>query len=101
MAFRYEARAEVWASAPGQAGGWHFVTLPREISDGLRALRGAGAQGWGSMRVQATLGATTWRTSVFPDRRRNAFLLPVKAEVRAREGVRAGDTVVIAVEVTI
>jgi len=33
---------------------------------------------------------------VFPDRRSSSFLLPIKAEIRRREQVEAGDTVTVA-----
>lgn len=33
-----------------------------------------------------------------PDNRRRAYLLPVKKAVRAREGIDAGDTVTVAIE---
>ena len=55
--------------------------------------------GWGSLRVTATIGGTTWRTSVFPDAKSGAFVLPLKAEVRRREGIGAGDRVAVAVEI--
>ena len=96
MGIRYEATGEVWVWV-GQAA-WHFLTLPPDVSEGVRAIRGKG-RGWGSVRVEATLGGTTWRTSIFPDRKSGAFLLPLKADVRAREGVGGGDTVSVTVEV--
>lgn len=92
---RYETQGEVWAMP---TGGWHLLTLPSELTAGLKALRGPNAVAFGSMRVQATIGATTWRTSIFPDTKRGAFLLPVKAEVRRREGITAGDVVPVVVE---
>ncbi|QOV92362.1 DUF1905 domain-containing protein [Humisphaera borealis] len=33
----------------------------------------------------------TWQTSVFPDKKRGAFLLPVKAAVRKAEHLIIGD----------
>jgi hypothetical protein len=81
--------AELWEH-DGQ-GAWHFVTVPLEESE---ALRDAGGQrrGFGSLRVRAVLGTTTWETSVFPDRG-GCFLLPVKRAVRRAEDVEAGDVV--------
>jgi len=49
--------------------------------------------------VRATLGATTWSTSVFADTQRGSYLLPVKADVRRREGVADGDTVTVRLHV--
>jgi hypothetical protein len=52
----------------------------------------AGARaGFGSVPVEVAVGGSTWRTSVFPDRRSGSFVLPVKAAVRRDEGVGEGD----------
>jgi hypothetical protein len=50
------------------------------------------------VRVHAQIGATTWATSVFPDKARGAFVLPVKAAVRKAEGLEVGDTVPVSLE---
>lgn len=95
---RYEAEAEVWLYTAAKTA-WHFVSLPSEFSEGIRALRGPRAPGWGSLRVTATIGGTTWRTSIFPDTKSGAFILPLKAEVRRRESIGAGDRVAVTVEI--
>ena len=46
--------------------------------------------GFGSLRVEVTIGSTTWRTSVFPDTKRGTYLLPVKKQVRTAEGLAGG-----------
>ena len=92
-------RSKLWLY-PGP-GGWHFITLPskhaREIKTSLRGMR----RGWGSLPVKATIGKTSWKTSIFPERKSASYVLPVKADVRKRENIEAGDTVVLALEVTI
>lgn len=95
----YEFDAEVWLYSAG-AGGWHFITVPPDISEGLRVLRGP-ARNFGSMRVLAGIGETRWRTSVFPDKGRGAFILPVKLDVRRREGLAAGDRPRVTLEVEV
>lgn len=96
MSFRYETEAELWLWS---GGSWHFLTLPPDVSAGLKTLRGS-PKGFGSMRVAATIGETSWKTSVFPTKEGD-FLLPVKADVRKKEGLVPGDTVKLAVEVLI
>jgi len=54
---------------------------------------------WGSVRVTAMIGLSRWKTSLFRDTRRDAYLLPLKAAVRAKEAVRAGDTVEVTVRI--
>ncbi|MDF2805249.1 MAG: hypothetical protein K0S43_195 [Cellulosimicrobium sp.] len=54
--------------------------------------------GFGSVKVEVTLGAQRWSTSVFPDAQRKTFVVPIKAAVRRAEGVDVGDRVTIGVE---
>lgn len=57
---------------------------------------GAGPpRGFGSVRVEATVGGTTWRTSVFPDSRGGSYVLPVKRAVREAEDLDDGDQVTV------
>src|SRR4051812_11017779 len=79
-------------------GGWFFVTLPPESSDLVRE-RPRPARGFGSVRVRATVGTTTWATSVFPDSKRGAYVLPVKRAVRAAEGLEEGEPADVTLEV--
>ena len=84
--------AELWASE--SVASWVFVSLPGEICDDVRLLSGP-PSGFGSVRVEVSLGSSTWRTSVFPDKART-YVLPVKAAVRRREGLEVGDRVELA-----
>ena len=81
--------AELWASE--SVASWVFVSLPAEVGDDVRLLSGP-PTGFGSVRVEVTLGASTWRTSVFPDKARG-YVLPVKTAVRRRESLDIGDRV--------
>jgi hypothetical protein len=89
---RLVCRAElfVWE---GEAA-WHFVRLTADVADEVRGLSGP-PRGFGSVRVEARIGATTWRTSVFPDKASGSYLLPVKKAVREAEGLEAGDEVTV------
>lgn len=77
---------------------WYFLTVPADVSEDVRELTAGRRRGFGSVRVRATVGATTWTTSVFPDSRRGAFLLPVKKAVRTAEGLDDGEPVTVALE---
>ena len=78
-------------------GSWHFVTVPEEASEELRMMGGP-PRGFGSIRVEVTVGGSTWRTSVFPDRDRT-FALPMKKAVRRAEDLEEGDTVRVRLQV--
>jgi hypothetical protein len=97
--FRYEMQAEIWVY-PGK-GGWHFVTLPAEFGARIRTAMAGMARPWGSLGVEAVIGETRWRTSLFPDKASGSLLLPIKASVRQREGLRAGDTAALAIEISL
>ena len=88
---RWEFETELWLYEGDAA--WHFITVPAEISDEIEGRTRELRRGFGSVRVHVTVGETTWSTSVFPDSKRGAYLLPVKAEVRRREGLSPGGLV--------
>lgn len=95
---RYDVKAEIWAYAG--PGGWHFLTLPVDVSEGIRNVAGR-RRPWGSLRVTAIIGEACWQTSLFPDSKAGTFLLPVKAEVRRKAGVGAGDRVAVVIEIDV
>lgn len=93
----YKMSAKVW-QYPGMAA-WHFATLPKEQSDEIKKNFGAFKRNWGSLPVAVTLGKTTWKTSIFPDKKIGAYLLPLKADVRKKEGIEHGDTITFSLTV--
>lgn len=87
----YTFTSELWIYS-GQ-GAWHFVTLPSDMSKEIKENFSTGQKGFGSIRVEATIGDFTWNTSIFPDNKLNAYLLPIKAEARKKTGISDGDRV--------
>ena len=85
----FEFAAPLWRY-PG-ADGWHFVSLPPEISADITDLTAGTRRGFGSVRVAVRVGTTSRRTSIFPDSKTGAYLLPVKRAVRLAEHLEAGD----------
>ncbi len=83
--------AELWLADVPAA--WAFLTLPADVGDDVRLLSGP-PRGFGSVRVEVSVGGSTWRTSVFPDKVRG-YVLPVKAAVRRREGTEVGDRLTV------
>ena len=75
-------------------GAWHFVALPADVADdieGAAKVKG----GFGSVPVRATVGHTTWETSLFPDKSRGTYVLPIKKAVRVAEGWNDGATATV------
>lgn len=90
--------AELWLWDARQGDSWVFVSLPQEASAEIREIAGALPRGFGSVRVTATLDATVWKTSIFPDAKAGVYVLPLKKAVRKAEGVEVGDTAMLKVE---
>lgn len=90
--------AELWLWDARQGDSWTFLSLPEEASAEIREVAGALPRGFGSVRVTVTLGATVWKTSIFPDAKAGVYVLPLKKAVRKAVGVEAGDTVTVKVE---
>jgi hypothetical protein len=95
----YNLRAKVWLYHG--AGAWHFVTLPKRQSDMIKKIFAPIARGWGSLPVEVTIGHTSWKTSIFPDKKAGAYLLPLKADVRRKEDVRIGQTIAFAIRILV
>ncbi|MFF1528487.1 DUF1905 domain-containing protein [Cellulomonas sp. NPDC058312] len=83
--------APLWEWDARRTEHWTFVSVPEDVSDEILERAGAFARGFGSLRVEVTVGGTTWRTSVFPSK--TAYWLPVKKAVRSAEGLTVGDAV--------
>mgnify|MGYP003431665727 CR=1 FL=1 len=74
-------------------GAWRFVTVPEDVSDEVDEIVGDATGGFGSVRVEVTVGSTTWLTSLFPSAEAGAFVLPVKKGVRTADGLGDDDLV--------
>jgi hypothetical protein len=93
----YTFTAELWVWDARRSDTWTFVTVPSHISELIEDevdARGP-RTGFGSVRVEVTVGAITWRTSVFPDKASGCFVLPIKKAVRTANDLEAGDAVAV------
>lgn len=72
---------------------WYFVAVPPDMADEIDE-RTAGLQGgFGSVKVEVTVGATTWSTSLFPSKGIGSYWLPMKKQVRVAEDLHPDDAV--------
>lgn len=85
---------------PGMAA-WRFVTLPHNVSDEINVCYKTQKKGWGSIPVLVTVGKTSWETSIFPDKKSQSYLLPMKREVRKKEGIMDGDRVTVSIRIRV
>ncbi|OGC80718.1 hypothetical protein A2943_02410 [Candidatus Adlerbacteria bacterium RIFCSPLOWO2_01_FULL_51_16] len=94
----YKTRAKVWLY-PGSTAAWHFIFVDKKYAKELKEKFGKVKRGFGSIPVVATIGKTSWQTSIFPDKRAGTYLLPLKLKVRQAEHFASGDTITFFVQV--
>jgi hypothetical protein len=90
--------ATLWRWDARREDTWTFVSLPADASDEIRDLTGGVRRGFGSLRVRATVGGSTWTTSIFPGGDNGSYVLPIKRPVRKAEALDVGDTATVEVE---
>ena len=76
---------------------YHFITVPPEMTAGLRAMAALVSYGWGMIPASIQLGKSRWDTALFP--KDGGYVLPIKDAVRQAEGLSIGD--VVAVRLTV
>ena len=76
---------------------FHFVTVPEEDGGVLEETAAFVSYGWGMIPVEARIGDTEWRTSLFP--KDGTYVVPLKDAVRKAEGLEVGN--VVTIELTI
>ena len=88
--------AEPWLF---HTGGWVFASIPTDISQSIREMDRFPRKGFGSIRVEVTVGNSTWRTSNFPDSKLSQYVLPIKKDIRKKEQIAVGEIVTIQITV--
>ena len=73
MEWDFEAEVWLWKSDARVALSHASTGCSDEIED-MPMSRG----GFGSIRVEVTIGSSTWGTSIFPSKEMSSFLLPLK-----------------------
>lgn len=85
---KYSFTATIWRSNP--PGGWFFISLSSDHSNEIRQGFGSEEEGWGRLKAIARIGNSEWKTAIWYDTKRACYLLPVKADVRAKEALSEG-----------
>jgi hypothetical protein len=87
----------VWrpaGTATGEApAAWYFLPISGDVAEVIRAATRGRTGGFGSVRITATIGATSWQTSIFASKDIGGYLLPLKAAVRKAEHLMEGTAV--------
>jgi len=92
---KYEFTAKPWRYS--EASGWHFVSLPGELSKEIRDALKSEEEGWGRLTATAKIGNSEWKTAIWFDTKLNTYLLPLKAEIRRKENLETGKNIHVVV----
>ncbi len=101
LSFSFVGECWLWQSS---ATAWHFVSLPEDKSEEIKFFNEnmhEKTRGWGAVRVQVTIGETVWQTSIFPASKLNAYILPIKADVRKKEKIAVGNNVKVSLKIAL
>lgn len=78
--------------------GWYFVYVNEKLSRQIKDSHTSKGKGFGFVRIRATIGKTSWNTTLFPSKE-GPYLLAIKADVRKKEGIEEGDSVSIKIKI--
>ncbi len=92
MTYAFTADLYLWAA---RTDSWVFVNLPEDVADEIEDVAPEPRRGFGAIKVEVTVGASTWRTSVFPSKADATFVLPVKRAILKAEKFAVGETVAV------
>lgn len=81
----FNFQSKLWLY-PGKAG-WHFFTLPKKLAKEINKHFYVSKKAWGSIPLKVKINNTSWDTSIFPDKKSESFVLPIKKEIRLKEGL--------------
>ncbi len=87
--FKFEAQVIHWRGPSP----FFFVPIPPQYAEELRHVAKVVSYGWGMVPVEATIGGIAFTTSLFP--KDATYLLPLKAVVRRKANITAGDLVIV------
>lgn len=95
LEYTFTERIKLWQSSKSS---WHYVSMPLPMSDEIHTLarhHQTRRRGWGAVRVSAQIGAYSWQTSIFPAFENHQYQLFLKADIRKRAQLAAGDEVTV------
>lgn len=92
MTHHFTAQLYLWEA---RTDAWVFVNLPDDVADEIEDAAPEPRRGFGAVRVEVTVGASTWRTSIFPSKAAKTFVLPVKRAILKKESLEVGESVAV------
>ena len=92
---KYDFISRMWQDA--SVGGWHFLSLPEDISSEIRKNLQWQEEGWGRMKATASIKNCQWKTAIWFDTKKGTYILPVKKEIRTKAQLITGNDLEVSV----
>ena len=67
--------------------------MPITLSNKIRKAHQESEEGWGRLKANAIINKTKWDTAIWFDSKMKCYLLPLKAQIRKKEGLTDGSEV--------
>ncbi|MEM1050763.1 MAG: DUF1905 domain-containing protein [Pseudomonadota bacterium] len=87
----------------GEKATYHLVSFAGDAAEALtgyafiQKLEMGRSRGFGSLKVMAQIGETSWKTSVFPQGKQSEWILLVSKKVMKVENLAPGDQIPVTV----
>jgi len=99
--FTFTEKCWLWTA---DKAAWHFITVPKNHSEEIKFFTDnhfGKRRGWGAVRVTVTIGSSEWQTSIFPSKSLDAYILPIKADVRKKEKIVVDNMVEVTLNIKV
>jgi hypothetical protein len=93
MHFAFEGEIWYWRGPSP----FHFVTVPENECHEIKAIANDITYGWGMIPARVRIGATEWKTALWP--KDDRYIVPLKDAVRHAERLDLGDVVEVRLEI--
>lgn len=93
----YRFKSELWKFNGKSA--WHFINLPKNLSNKIRQKHEILEEGWGRLKVNTTIEDTSWKTSIWYDTKAGCYLLPIKGVIRKKKKLTVGSIVLVRISI--
>ena len=80
---KYHFQAKIWKFY-GKAYPWYFVSVPEVQAVKIRELTSGIRRGFNSVRVEAAIGSSKWKTSIFIYSKDGSYVLPIKKDLKSK-----------------
>lgn len=75
---------------------FYYLRVPDDVATYIHDVASQVTYGWGVIPVTATIGGTSFTTSLFP--KDGGYLVPIKVAVRGAEGIELDDEITVGLE---